>query len=248
MLVDDGRRAPRGGRSRSGRAIAAASCFCGVLILGATSSPAHAASLPPGFVRLADVAPLIRQDMRYAGSDNFLGRRAAGYEAGECWLLRPVAEALGRVAEALARDGWRLVVYDCYRPARAVADFMAWADDLRDQSTKAAHYPALDKRSLVAGGYIARVSGHSTGGAVDAGAEARDGSAVDFGTPFDFFDPRSAGQSRAVPAEAAENRRRLRRAFMAEGFAPLKGEWWHFSHTAAAGAKRYDAPIDPAAR
>lgn len=223
--------------------------ICGGLALaaGLTATAASAPSLPPGFVRLSEVAPIVRQDIRYAGSENFLGRAAAGYEAAECWLLRPVAEALKKVADDMQATGWRLVVHDCYRPERAVADFAAWAGDMRDQATKAAHYPAIDKRRLFALGYIARISGHSKGVAVDVSADARDGSPIDFGTPFDFFDPRSASESRAVPAAAVANRRKLRTAFEARGFSPLAGEWWHFSWSAP-GAKAFDAPIDPAAR
>ncbi len=206
-----------------------------------------ATTLPPGFVRLAEVSKAIRQEIRYAGAENFTGRPVAGYGAPECWLKQETAEALARVAGVLARSGWRLIVYDCYRPQRAVSAFAAWAADETDQARKSDYYPRIDKRELFALGYIAATSSHSKGTAVDAGAEAVDGagnaSALDFGTPFDRFDPSSAGASREVGAMAAANRRRLAAAFKAQGFAAYSREWWHFGFKGAARASSYDVPI-----
>jgi D-alanyl-D-alanine dipeptidase len=191
----------------------------------------------------------IREEIRYAGSHNFVGRPIAGYAAPECWLRREAAEALLLVAQALAAKGWRLIVYDCYRPQRAVADFLKWARDPQDQKRKAEFYPRLDKEKLFALGYIARQSSHSTGAAVDAGAEAINavGTAtpLDFGTGFDVFDPRSATASSDISAAAAENRQRLGQAFAAHGFTNYAREWWHFSYRVAA-PRVYDVPITPA--
>ena len=96
-------------------------------------------------------------------------------------------------------------------------------------------------------GYIAATSSHSKGTAVDAGAEAIDGadnaSALEFGTPFDRFDPSSAGASHEVGAMAAANRRRLAAAFKAQGFSAYAREWWHFGFKGAARAPSYDVPI-----
>ena len=204
-------------------------------------------ALPPGFVRLGEVGGGIRQEIRYAGPENFTGRPVPGYGAAECWLRRDAAEALARVARDLAGSGWRLVVYDCYRPLRAVAAVAAWAADPDDQLRKADYYPKIDKRQLFALGYIAASSSHSKGTAVDAGAEALDqvgmASPIDFGTPFDRFDPRSAGASREVGEAAAANRRRLSAAFKAQGFSGYAREWWHFGFKGAAGAPAYDVPI-----
>jgi D-alanyl-D-alanine dipeptidase len=205
--------------------------------------------LPPGFVRLSQVAKEVRQEIRYAGTHNFVGRPVAGYGAAECWLRREAAEALALVVRDLAATGWRLIVYDCYRPMRAVADFAHWAGDPQDQESKAEFYPALDKDKLFALGYIALRSAHSTGAAVDVGAEAVDSGGVvtplDFGTSFDAFDPRSATASRDIPQAAAENRRRLVAAFAAHGFANYAREWWHFSLRVPA-PRAYDIPITPA--
>jgi D-alanyl-D-alanine dipeptidase len=131
------------------------------------AAPAAAAnSLPPGLVYLREVGPAIAQDMRYASSDNFTGRPVPGYQAGECVLRREVAEALKRVATDLARQNFGLKVYDCYRPARAVAAFWRWSQDKRASGDKR-FYPHVDKRELFARGYIASHSRHSEGTAVD---------------------------------------------------------------------------------
>jgi D-alanyl-D-alanine dipeptidase len=206
-------------------------------------------ALPPDFVRLSRVSKDVRQEIRYAGSHNFVGRPIAGYGAAECWLRKEVAQALTLVAHDLVASGWRLIVYDCYRPERAVADFAAWARDPKEQARKAEFYPALDKEKLFALGYIAAKSGHSTGAAIDAGAEAVDAKGqatpLDFGTAFDMFDPRSATASPGISRAAAQNRRRLASAFAAHGFTNYPREWWHFSYRVAA-PRPFDMPITPA--
>jgi D-alanyl-D-alanine dipeptidase len=128
---------------------------------------ASAAALPAGFVDLAAVAPGIARDLRYAGALNFLGRPARGYRAARCLLTRQAAAALAEAQRALASSGLGLLVYDCYRPQRAVDDFGAWARDLADTATRASHYPAVPKSELFARGYIAARSGHSRGSTVD---------------------------------------------------------------------------------
>jgi D-alanyl-D-alanine dipeptidase len=206
-------------------------------------------ALPLGFVRLSQITKDVRQEIRYAGSHNFVGRPIAGYGAAECWLRKEVAQALTSVAHDLVAAGWRLIVYDCYRPERAVADFVAWARDSKDQIRKTEFYPALDKEKLFALGYIAAKSGHSTGAAIDAGAEAIDATGrakpLDFGTAFDMFDPRSATASPGISSAAAQNRHRLASAFEAHGFTNYPREWWHFSYRIAA-PRPFDIPITPA--
>ena len=97
---------------------------------------ASASNLPPHFVRLADVAPLIRQEIRYAGSDNFTGRPVPGYAAAECWLRKEAAFALATAQTEALKQGLKLVVYDCYRPQRATNAFVKWANDDTDQLAK----------------------------------------------------------------------------------------------------------------
>lgn len=234
--------------TRSGRILGVALTAASV----AAAAPAHAADdLPPGFVRLAEIDPSIRQDMRYAGAHNFVGRPVAGYEKPVCILTRAAAVALSQVQKRLAADGLSLKVYDCYRPARAVADFGRWARS-PDQTTKAEFYPEVDKSRLFGHGYISGRSGHSRGSTVDltlvpaaspglrgaAGphgpctaphAERAPDDSLDMGTAFDCFDPRAATRHPAIIGTPAENRTRLARAMQAAGFVGYAKEWWHFT-------------------
>ncbi len=205
-------------------------------------------------MRLADVAPGIVQEIRYAGDHNFLGRPVVGYEAPECWLTRPAAQALARVEASVAAEGYELKVYDCYRPQRAVDDFVAWAKDPNDDAMRAEFYPRLEKDVLFPQGYIAERSGHSRGSTVDltlipAGAgvspSRRPGDAlvdcaasrpprfpdtsVDMGTGFDCFDPLAATASTDITPEQQENRRILLDAMTEAGFVNLAEEWWHYT-------------------
>jgi D-alanyl-D-alanine dipeptidase len=205
---------------------------------------------PPGppLVSVTDLDPSIRLDMRYAGPDNFVGAPVAGYEAPLCWLAEPAARALVAVQADLAAQGLGLLVFDCYRPQRAVDQFVRWAADASDQRTKAEYYPGVAKEELVSRGYIAARSAHSRGSAVDltlTRADSWGGAApLDMGTPFDFFDERSRSDSREVSEEARENRRLLRAAMERRGFRNLPQEWWHFT---LAGEpypdKSFDVPV-----
>jgi D-alanyl-D-alanine dipeptidase len=203
-----------------------------------TAGAAAAKEPPPGFVRLADIAPKIVQDMRYASSNNFTGRPVPGYRAGQCWLRREVAEALAAVQLEAEREGLRLIVYDCYRPQRATKAFIAWAVDPNDQAMKAAYYPHLDKTKLFELGYIAKASTHSQGIAVDLAFEGQE-----FGTPFDLFDPKSATMDPAIEGAARVNRDKLLALMKRHGFTNLKEEWWHFSFDALRDAPPSDVVI-----
>ncbi len=147
------RRASIIGRGRAGSGIAAAAAAQG--------------ALPAGFVYLRAVDPSIAQDIRYAGSDNFVGRPLPGYEAAECILRRDVAAALKRVQADLAASGLSLKVYDCYRPTRAVRAMAAWVNDGRSQAATKRFFPKLAKSSLLRAGYIASQSRHSAGTTID---------------------------------------------------------------------------------
>jgi D-alanyl-D-alanine dipeptidase len=107
---------------------------------------------PSDFVDAASAIPGLMADIRYAGSHNFVGRPIDGYEAPRCLLARPAAEALAQVARDLAPQGIHIKVFDCYRPTRAVANFVRWARDFNDQKMKAEFYPNVDKRTLFSSG------------------------------------------------------------------------------------------------
>ena len=112
-----------------------------------------------------------------------------------------------------------------------------------DQIAKAKYCPSIDKRQLFQKGYIGRRSAHSAGVAVDLALQKPDGSAVDFGSTFDLFDPRSATASPQVRAEARANRMLLKTIMERHGFANYPREWWHYSLRNVVDATIHDAPI-----
>jgi D-alanyl-D-alanine dipeptidase len=213
---------------------------------------AHAATperLPPGFVDLADVAPDVVVDMRYADAGNFVGRPVRGYGAARCLLTKEAARALAAVQHDRSLFGVGLKVYDCYRPQRAVDDFVAWSH-APGAATNPRHHPAVPKSELVRRGYIAARSGHSRGSTVDLtlvpaaplrpsqappldcrtldGQQGPDAS-LNMGTTFDCFDERAHADSDRVSSEARRNRLLLRMAMEKHGFVPYPQEWWHFT-------------------
>lgn len=212
-----------------------------------TLSPARSAS-QADLVDIRTLVPDIAEDIRYAGRDNFVGAPVDGYLAPKCLLKRPVAQALARVEHALRTQHQRLKLWDCYRPARAVAHFVRWAHDLADQRTKAEHYPRLDKRVLL-GDYIAPVSGHSRGGTADLTLEQCDAyghycEPLDMGTPFDFFDVRAHTDATDVTPAQHANRQRLRAAMEREGFKNYPLEWWHYTWASEPTPHTiYDVPV-----
>ena len=182
-------------------------------------------------VRVLDAS--IGADMRYARADNFVGEAVDGYVAAKCLLSRPAAEALARVQSNLTEDGFGLLVFDCYRPQRAVDHFVRWAADTADVRTKAEYYPYVQKSRLFDEGYIASRSGHSRASTVDLtlGLRSADGSIepLDMGTPFDFFDPRSNTEAPNLAPDQLASRLRLRDAMEAGGFRNYVAEWWHYT-------------------
>jgi D-alanyl-D-alanine dipeptidase len=176
------------------------------------------------------VIPGLVVDMRYFGSENFVGRPIAGYKAPICLLTREAVRALAAVQERLNSRGLGLKVFDCYRPKRAVDEFAAWARRPTDQVRKADYYPNVDKSELFALGYIAERSGHSRGSTLDVTmVNTRTGAEVDMGSPYDLFDPISWPAATTVSRTAQANRMLLQDTMILAGFRPLKEEWWHFT-------------------
>lgn len=183
---------------------------------------------PPAFVDVATVIPGLAVDMRYFGTDNFVGARVDGYEAPVCILTQQAATALAAVQRDLAPRKLGLKVFDCYRPKAGVAHFVRWAREA-DNSTKERYYPHVAKTNLFREGYIASRSGHSRGSTVDLTlVRLPGGDELDMGTPFDFLSPQS-GLHGKVNAEARANRKILADAMRARGFIPYDKEWWHFT-------------------
>lgn len=227
-------------------------------VLLACFAPLHAGEPPvlsparsmdeAGLVDVRTLVPDLSQEIRYAGSHNFVGVPIDGYLAPRCWLKSEAAQVLARVEATLRKQHQRLRVYDCYRPARAVAQFVRWMDDPADLRTKAEFYPDLDKPQL-RGVYIAPVSGHSRGATVDltllqCDAQGAACTPLDMGTAFDFFGTlANTDNPEASPAQRA-NRHRLRDAMAAEGFVNLPEEWWHFRLNPEPSPDRYyDVPV-----
>jgi D-alanyl-D-alanine dipeptidase len=181
-------------------------------------------------VDAAEIVPGLVVEMRYFGSDNFVGRRIDGYDAPVCLLTREAALALATVQRDLSATGHGLKVFDCYRPVRAVAHFMRWARDPADQASKEQYYPELSKPALFREGYISGRSGHSRGSTVDLTVvRLADNQVLDMGSAFDYFGPRSGRGDRAVPTAAQANRQLLAAAMARRGFRSYWKEWWHFT-------------------
>ena len=214
-------------------------------MLAVCATPAALAQdRPAGFVDAATLVPGLIADMRYAGAHNFVGRPIDGYEKPRCLLSHAAAAALADVARDLASRGLLIKVFDCYRPTRAVADFIGWARNLADTTAKAEFYPDLDKRYLFADGYISPRSGHSRGSTIDLTLAHADGSELDMGTHFDFFSPKSWTAAPGIGAAAHANRMILADAMRRRGFRGYDKEWWHFTLSHEPFPDRYfDFPV-----
>lgn len=191
-------------------------------------------ALPSGFVVIQDLFGAsnlaVETDVRYFGSDNFVGAPVDGYDAEKIIMTEAAAQALFQVQKQLLDQGLSLKIFDAYRPQKAVDHFVRWARDLTDLRMKEKYYPNVQKQHLFRDGYIAARSGHSRGSTVDLTlVRLSDGQELDMGTTWDYFDPLSWPSSTAVSAEQKANRELLRDAMLSQGFRPLTEEWWHFT-------------------
>jgi D-alanyl-D-alanine dipeptidase len=228
---------------------------------------AAAQALPDDFVYLRDIDPTIRQDIRYAGENNFVGRRLAGYDAAECVVKRNVARLLQGIQQELALQGLSLKMLDCYRPVRAVRDMVVWARDGHETPAQKRYNPAFGKADLFRLGYVAEQSGHSAGAAVDltlvdlkadnsaafdprkayadctapATARVPEGS-VDMGTGYDCSDVKAHTAAKSITSAQRRWREKLVLLMARRGFANYSKEWWHFS-LPGVGSRAYDFSI-----
>ena len=185
---------------------------------------------PSGFVVLADFVPGIIQEIRYHSTYNFIGDRIDGYEEPVALLTIEAARALKQAANELFVQGYRLKVFDAYRPASAVKHFVLWGIEDTDVRMKPYFYPDLVKQELFRKGYIAARSSHSRGSTVDLTLlDMSSGKEADMGSPFDFFGPVSHPDCKDVTEEQYRNRMTLRNAMLRNGFLPIDCEWWHFT-------------------
>jgi len=185
---------------------------------------------PSAFVLLADYVPAIIQEIRYYSTYNFIGDRIDGYEEPCAILTMEAARALKSVSNEMNVMGYRLKVFDAYRPAAAVKHFVLWGLEDTDIRMKPFFYPDLDKEELFMKGYIASRSSHSRGSTVDLTLfDMRTGKELDMGSPFDYFSEVSHPDYTGITKEQYENRMLLRTAMLRNGFEPYDCEWWHFT-------------------
>ena len=184
---------------------------------------------PSGFVLLSDFIPQIVQEIRYYSTFNFIGDRIDGYEEPCAILTKEAARALKQVSNEMIVQGYRLKIFDAYRPACAVRQFVLWGIEDQDIRMKQYFYPELEKQVLFRDGYIASKSSHSRGSAVDLTLlDMQSGKELDMGSPFDLFSEVSHPSYRGVTDEQYANRMLLQQAMVRAGFVPLDCEWWHF--------------------
>jgi len=182
------------------------------------------------FVLLSDVVPDAIMEIRYYSTYNFVGDRIAGYEEPVALLTKEAALALKGASDELKEKGYRLKIYDAYRPQMAVTNFMNWALDENDVRMKQYFYPELDKSVLFPQGYIAEHSGHSRGSTVDLTLfDMNTEKEVDMGGTFDYFGELSHPDYTGITEEQYANRMLLRDVMVRHGFNPLPEEWWHFT-------------------
>ena len=209
-------------------------------------------SIPEGFVYLDEQDKTIQASVRYFSTENFVGARVDGYKAARIVITKQAAQALSKVQKELLENGYSLVVYDAYRPQKAVNHFMRWSEDLNDQAMKAKYYPKIDKRNVFDRGYVAKKSGHTRGSTIDLsiikvdgklkapifalrsvkGCEALpflDDGTVDMGSSWDLLDQASHHSSPKVADECATQRNYLRTKMEKQGFRAYEQEWWHYT-------------------
>lgn len=183
------------------------------------------------FVQLAEAVPDAILEIRYYSTYNFVGERVDGYEEPLALLTKEAAEALKQVSDYVMEQGYRLKIYDAYRPQKAVDHFVRWAEDLEDTRMKPYFYPEKDKSVLFSEGYIDARSGHSRGSTIDLTLfDMTTEKEVDMGGTFDYFGELShPDYTENLTQEQYQNRMILREAMLRFGFRPLSTEWWHFT-------------------
>ena len=167
-------------------------------------------------------------DIRYYSSNNFTGNRINGYKAPVAYMTKESLDALAIAASDLRKQGYRLLIWDTYRPQKAVYNFVEWINNPNDMGDKT-FYPDLKKSDLLKGGYIAEKSGHTRGSTVDLTLIKKDGSYVDMGGTFDLFSEISHPNYKKLTREQKKNRKILHDAMIKAGFSGIDSEWWHFT-------------------
>jgi len=210
-----------------------------LILLSACSPNRSPESDSSDFVLLTDVVPDAILEIRYFSTYNFIGQRIDGYDEPVALCTREAAEALKKASDIFVSMGYRLKIFDAYRPQKAVAHFCRWAADLSDTLMRQEFYPELSKDVIIPQGYIAEHSGHSRGSTIDLTLfDMFRGHEVDMGSPFDCFGEVShtdklpgmeVGIYQPLNEEQYEMRMLLRKVMLECGFVPNDSEWWHFT-------------------
>ena len=216
---------------------------------GKGPATADAAADNSAFITLTDAVPDAILEIRYFGTYNFVGQRIDGYEQPTALLTQVAADSLRAVSDDVKALGYRLKIYDAYRPQRAVDHFVRWAADPDAAEMKTYFYPDLDKSVLFEQEYIYERSGHTRGSTVDLTLfDMITEKELDMGGTFDWFGPEShpdfcgnpttceytgdnskSPAGRSITPEQFAHRMTLRQAMMRHGFKPIDSEWWHFT-------------------
>jgi D-alanyl-D-alanine dipeptidase len=189
---------------------------------------------PQNFVVVDRYIPGIKVLLTYSTTSNFTGKVVTGYNNGECWITKEAADALSQVQKEAAQMGLALLVFDAFRPQRAVDSFVEWAKESDTSKHEKEHYfPNLDKSELFPKGYIADKSGHTRGSTIDLTLcelnEHGEPLPLDMGTPFDFFGEEAGTKFKGIPAQQRANRLLLKTLMEKHGFKNYPVEWWHFT-------------------
>ena len=184
---------------------------------------------PEDFVILTDIIPEVILEIRYFTTYNFVGDQIDGYEEPIALLTKEAANRLKKVSDELLKKGYRLKIYDAYRPRKSVSHFLKWADDLNDQRMKEYFYPDFNKALIFEEGYLAKNSAHSRGSTIDLTLfDMKTGKDVDMGGTFDFFGDISNPDYDKLTKIQKANRSILKDIMIANGFKQSLKEWWHF--------------------
>lgn len=209
-------------------------------------------AIPPEFVDVTTLNSQILVEARYIQSWNFIGSPVEGYKSSKCYLSKAAAQALANVQKDLTKEGLSLLVFDCYRPQKAVNHFVRWSKSPQDIKMKTIFYPEEPKETLFKRGYIASRSGHSRGSTVDltlvrlpSGERANSfkedvtdcrvtkgiekTGQLDMGTTFDCFSELSHTENPEVSEKAQKNRQVLKTFMEKHGFKNYSKEWWHYT-------------------
>lgn len=203
-----------------------------LLLAAGVLAPVYADTLSVDKTDFAEISTVIDDaayDIRYYSSNNFTGNRIQGYHAPRAYMTKEALTALSKAADDLRNQGYRLLIWDSYRPQKAVDNFVTWINDPKDPGDKT-FYPNLQKQDLVKGNYVATKSSHTRGSTVDLTIIRKDGTAVDMGGTFDLFSEISHPDYPKITEAQKQNRQILRDAMLKAGFKGIDSEWWHFTY------------------